>query len=82
MTKTILAAALAIGALALSSCVTPEELRRQDEARCVGFGFQTGTADFATCLQRESLARRYAPPPTGPYWGYWAYWGPGPFFWP
>jgi hypothetical protein len=66
-----------------ASCVSPEELRHQDEAKCAGYGFQTGTADFASCLQRESLARRYATPPLGPYWGYWSYWGrPWGPYWP
>jgi hypothetical protein len=59
-------------ALALTSCVSPEELRREDEATCTGYGFHPGTDAFASCLQRESLARRYNPPP--PYWG-WGYWG-------
>ena len=53
--------------LALASCVSPEELRREDEATCVGYGFHPDTNAFATCLQRESLARRaltsYPPPP-------------------
>ena len=69
---------LAICALALAaSCVSPEELRRQDKATCAGYGFHPDTDAFATCLQRESLARRYAippalPPPYRPYWGlYW-----------
>ena len=71
-------------ALALVSCVSPEELRREDEATCTGYGFHTGTDAFAGCLQKESLARRaltsYPPPP---YWGYWGYWG-GPWgpYWP
>jgi hypothetical protein len=65
--------------LALASCVSPEELRREDETTCVGYGFHPATDAFAACLQRESLARRYAawstvPPP---YWGYWGYWGRG-----
>ena len=70
-------------ALALASCVSPEELRREDEATCAGYGFHPNTDAFATCLQRESLARRaltsYPPPP---YWG-WGYWGGtwGPY-WP
>jgi hypothetical protein len=52
---------LAICALALTaSCVSPEELHREDEAACTGYGFKPGTNDFANCLQRESLARRYA----------------------
>ena len=64
-------------ALALASCVSPEELRREDEATCAGFGFHPGTDAFASCLQKESLARRYwaAPPP--PYWGWGSWWGGG-----
>ena len=59
-----------------ASCVSPEELRRQDEATCTVYGFHPGTDTFAACLRRESLARRYATPPTPPpYWGYWGYWG-------
>jgi len=78
MIRRNLALALAGSALALAgSCVSPEELRREDEARCVGYGFQTGTPGFADCLQRESLARLYATPPPPPYWGYW-----GGFFGP
>jgi len=75
---------LAVCALALASCVSPEELRREDEATCAGYGFHPGTAAFASCLQRESLARQaltsYPPPP---YWGYGGYWGRswGPY-WP
>jgi hypothetical protein len=70
-------------ALTLASCVSPEELHREDEATCTGFGFHPGTDAFANCLQKESLPRRYwaAPPP--PYWG-WGYWwgaGWGPY-WP
>jgi hypothetical protein len=57
-------------ALALASCISPEELRREDEATCSGYGFHPGTDAFATCLQWESLARRYLGPPPGPYWGW------------
>lgn len=82
MLRRTLAFVSAICVLALAvSCVSPEELRRADEARCAGYGFKPGTNDFANCLQGESLARRYvirpAPPPA--YWGYWGYWGP---YWP
>jgi hypothetical protein len=68
--------AFALG-LALASCVSPEELRREDEATCTGYGFHPDTDAFASCLQKESLARRYPP-----YWG-WGYWsgGWGPY-WP
>jgi hypothetical protein len=63
--------------LSLAACVSPEELRRQDEAACVSYGFQAGTNDFAACLQRESLARRYALTPQYPPWGPWGPpWGP------
>src|SRR6202040_1231823 len=63
-------------------CVSPEELRREDEATCAGYGFHPGTDAFATCLQRESLARRALTAyPAPPYWGYWGRgWG-GPY-WP
>jgi hypothetical protein len=40
--------ALAACALALASCVSPEELRREDEATCGGYGFHAGTDAFAT----------------------------------
>jgi hypothetical protein len=61
--------------LVLTSCVSPEEIRREDEATCVGYGFHTGTDAFASCLQKESLARR-ALTSYPPYWG-WGYWGGG-----
>lgn len=69
--------ASAIMLAGLGACITPEDLRAEDEGRCRSFGFQPGTTDFATCLQRESLARRsYAPPP--PQWNGGAmWWGPG-----
>lgn len=69
------AAGLALASLA--ACVSPEELRREDEAACLSYGFQAGTNDFAACLQRESLARRYQLTPQYPMWG-----PPGgPFWW-
>jgi hypothetical protein len=37
-------------ALALTSCVSQEELRREDEATCAGYGFHPNTEAFATCL--------------------------------
>jgi len=67
---------LAICALALASCVSPEELHRQDEATCTGYGFHPGTDAFANCMQRENLARQ-AIVSYPPYWG-WGYWG-GPW---
>jgi len=51
----------------LSACASPEELRAADEAACASYGFQPNTPDFATCIQREVLAREYAPPPPGWY---------------
>ena len=69
-------------AVASTSCVSPEELRREDEATCAGYGFHPGTDAFASCLQKESLARRYWAAPPVPYWG-WGPWGGawGPY-WP
>jgi len=55
-------------ALALASCVSSEELRQEEEATCTGYGFHRGTDAFASCLQKESLARRYwdlSPPRIG-----------------
>jgi hypothetical protein len=56
-------------ALTLTSCISPEALRRADEATWAGYGFRPDTDAFATCLQRESLARRaltsYPPAPLG-----------------
>jgi hypothetical protein len=65
--------------IGLAACISQEEMRADDEADCVSFGFQRGTPDFANCLQQESLAQRsrlnsldaagwygplwYAPPP-------------------
>ncbi len=64
----ILSAAMLTG---LAGCVSPEELRRQDEAACASYGFKPDTNEFATCLQRESLARRREalPPDFGWYGG-------------
>ena len=56
----------------LTGCATADELRERDEAACIGYGFQPGTAEFATCLQRESIARRY---------GYWPYWDSSRWRW-
>ena len=56
--------------LSLLACASPEELRMEDEATCAGYGFPRGTIDFANCMQRESLARRYGPwlgPPSFAY---------------
>jgi hypothetical protein len=47
--------------LGLLGCASPAELRTEDEAACAGYGFPRGTVDFAGCMQRESLARRYGP---------------------
>ncbi len=61
----LIAASLLLASL--SACVSAGELRTHDEAACRSFGFQPGTPDFAACLQRETLARRYAYPPPGWY---------------
>ncbi|HZB90541.1 MAG TPA: hypothetical protein VE397_03805 [Stellaceae bacterium] len=70
MSGSVARAALLLALLApLAACVTPDELRQQDQATCAGYGFKPGTNDFANCLQRESLARRYGTLPwdAGPY---------------
>jgi hypothetical protein len=73
MSRQIACAALLLGLLLpLAGCVTPEQLRQEDEAACLSYGFHQGTPDFAACLQRESLARRYAATP---------WWGAPPYGW-
>ena len=67
MSKYLLISALFGTAMAgLAGCASPEQLRAEDEATCAGYGFQRGTAEFAGCLQQESLARRYSPALYGP----------------
>ena len=71
MAKCSLGLAWVICALALASCVSSEELRREDKATCArGTAFTPGTHAFAACLQRVSLARRALTCyPVLPYWG-------------
>ena len=65
-TNVLLLCLLLVG---LAACVSEAELRKQDEAQCISYGFKPNTADFASCLQRENLARRYSYPYVAP--GYW-----------
>ena len=63
----ILAGLMILGLLA---CASPEELSLEDDATCAGYGFPRATVEFANCMQRESLARRYGPwlgPPSFDY---------------
>jgi len=73
VTRHAIGALCALAACGLSGCVSAEELRQQDEAACASYGFQPQTPDFAACLQRESLARRYYTTYAGPYWS--PFWG-------
>ena len=52
----VLIAASAITLSGFTACVSPEQLRAHDEAACASHGFEPGTAEFAACLQRESLS--------------------------
>lgn len=79
MKHTALAILLVLTA-GLAGCASPEQLRAADEAACTSFGFQQGTPDFANCLQRESLARRYDPALYGGGFGP-GFYGPRPFGW-
>jgi hypothetical protein len=72
---TIGSTCLALALLMLAACQSPEELRARDEATCASYGFKAGSTEFANCLQRESLARRYATPQPGWYGPAW--FGPG-----
>lgn len=57
--RAVLALSSGLALLGLAACVSPEELRQQDAAACASYGFKPGTPEFAGCIQRESLARRY-----------------------
>lgn len=48
---------LSLAALALAACASSEELRQADARACQGYGFAPGTPAFASCMQREALAR-------------------------
>jgi hypothetical protein len=61
-------------ALPLASYATPEDLRREGKA---GYGFHPGTDAFASCLQKESLARRAPTSYLPPYWEVLGYWWRG-----
>jgi hypothetical protein len=50
--------AIAVLALVLSGCMTAEEQRAADEAKCRSYGFQQKNDAFAECLQRIELDRR------------------------
>lgn len=73
--RTIAALALA---LAGSGCVTVEEQRAADEARCNSYGFRQKTEAFASCmldvdLDRSANRRAQLSYAWGPSW----YGGPG-----
>lgn len=44
----------------LAGCVTAEEQRAADEAKCRSYGFTKRNDAFATCMQRIDLDRRAA----------------------
>jgi hypothetical protein len=67
---------LAISLIALAGCATAQDIRQRDEAACTSYGFKLGTTDFASCLQRESIARRY-----GYGYGYYPTWGATRWCW-
>ena len=51
---------LLTAALMLAGCMTAEERRAADEARCRSYGFVHRNDAFAECMQRIDLARRAA----------------------
>jgi hypothetical protein len=59
---------VAVSQMLLAGCATEAEMRQRDEAACNSYGFHQGTTEFAACLQRERLARRYGYGYYDPYW--------------
>lgn len=55
----MLRTATILALLAVTGCVSAEQLRAQDEAACYSYGFQPGTVSFSQCLQQQALARDY-----------------------
>lgn len=51
-------AAAVVVPLALTGCMTAEELRARDEQTCRDYGFRKRNDAFAECLQRLDLDRR------------------------
>lgn len=45
-------------AVLLAGCMTAEERRAADEARCRSYGFTKKNDEFAACLQRIDMERR------------------------
>ena len=57
--RAVLPLLLSLGvACALVGCESPEQIRQAQERQCASDGFQPGTAPFAECLERRSLAQR------------------------
>lgn len=50
-------ALVALGVL-LSGCMSAQDLRAADEAKCRAYGFKHNNDAFAECLQRIELDRR------------------------
>ena len=77
-TARLLLTAALLGALA--ACASAEDFRRADEAACTSYGFTPGTSEFASCLQRESLARRYDRPGFYGWYGGAGVWAGRPYW--
>ena len=43
--------------VAISGCMSTEELRKQDAAKCSGYGFRVGTNQFAQCMMQMERER-------------------------
>ncbi len=48
---------LALVSLGVAACTSPEEQHQADISACQGYGFTAGTTEFASCMQRQQLAR-------------------------
>ena len=57
MKLSCLAIVSAIACCGLAACVSPEQQRAQDSARCSGYGFASGSEGYANCMMQTSMAR-------------------------
>lgn len=46
--------------LIVTGCLSTEELRKQDAAKCVGYGYKVNTPQFAQCMMQMDRQRERA----------------------
>lgn len=55
--------------IALAGCMTAEEMRKQHQAKCSGYGLRPGTAQFTTCMMQLDKQAQRESECSDAYWG-------------